>query len=97
MYTHCPACGLTYEVEPGFFWGAMYIAYALTIAISVITAILIYLLTQSANVWLYIGTIVGALVVFAPYNFRLSRSLMLYLFSPIKYDPSVLKAWEKEH
>lgn len=95
MYTRCPACGLTFEIEPGFFWGAMYISYAVTIAISTISAILIYLVSQSANVWLYVGIIVGALIVLAPYNFRLSRALMLYLFSPIHYDPSALQNSEK--
>lgn len=97
MYTHCPACGLTYEIEPGFFWGAMYISYALTVGISVVTALLIYTLTFSGNMWLYIGLIVSVLFILSPYNFRLSRAIMLYVFSPIKYNPEVLKHNQEEH
>lgn len=97
MHTNCPACGLTYEIEPGFFWGAMYISYALTVGISFVTAILIYFLTLSSNMWLYIGFIVGVLFILSPYNFRLSRAIMLYVFSPIKYDPEAVKHYQKEH
>lgn len=91
MYTNCPVCDLQYEVEPGFFWGSMYISYAVTVAISAITAIIVYFFPLNATVGVYIGSIVTALVVFAPYNFRLSRALMLYLFSPVQFDPSAAK------
>ena len=33
--THCSSCGLKYEIEPGFFFGAMYISYALNVALFV--------------------------------------------------------------
>ena len=29
MYTHCPACGLNYWPEPGFYYGAMFLSYIL--------------------------------------------------------------------
>ncbi len=96
MYTYCPSCGLEYEVEPGFFWGAMYISYALTVGISIITAILIYLLPIGANMWVYIGAIVGVLTLLIPYNFRLSRSLMLHLFAPVQYDPNQAPTAQKD-
>ena len=97
MYTQCPDCGLTYEIEPGFFWGAMYISYALTVGISIATALLVYILTFSGNMWLYIGLIIGVLVILSPYNFRLSRAIMLYLFSPVKYDPKAIKRYQEEN
>ncbi|MFO0485917.1 MAG: DUF983 domain-containing protein, partial [Sphingobacteriia bacterium] len=28
MPTYCPHCAFRFEVEPGFWWGAMYITYA---------------------------------------------------------------------
>ena len=30
MYESCPCCGLAYEKEPGFYYGAMYMSYAVT-------------------------------------------------------------------
>lgn len=30
MHDHCPKCNQALEPEPGFYWGAMYIGYALS-------------------------------------------------------------------
>ncbi|MFO0004725.1 MAG: DUF983 domain-containing protein, partial [bacterium] len=35
MHNECGNCGLHYEREPGFFQGAMYVSYALGVAVSV--------------------------------------------------------------
>ncbi|MBK9636286.1 MAG: DUF983 domain-containing protein [Bacteroidetes bacterium] len=35
MHSHCPNCGLNFEPEPGYYYGAMYVSYAFTIAVSV--------------------------------------------------------------
>jgi hypothetical protein len=35
MHQDCPHCGFHFEIEPGFFWGAMYISYAFSVAVSV--------------------------------------------------------------
>lgn len=91
MHTYCPNCDLQFEIEPGFFWGSMYISYALTIGLSVILSILLYILTQIGSPWFYISVITGFLILSSPYNFRLSRVIMLYLFSGIQYDPSLAK------
>ncbi|MDZ7879384.1 MAG: DUF983 domain-containing protein [Saprospiraceae bacterium] len=32
MLSNCPACGMKYEIETGFFWGSMYVSYALSSA-----------------------------------------------------------------
>ena len=32
MNSHCEYCGLRYEREPGYFYGAMYVTYAFSIA-----------------------------------------------------------------
>lgn len=44
MPDHCPECGLSFMPEPGFYYGAMYVSYALTIALSVFNFIWIYML-----------------------------------------------------
>ena len=33
MNERCPACGLVFEREPGYFMGAMYISYGISVAI----------------------------------------------------------------
>lgn len=87
MYENCPVCGLKYEVEPGFFWGAMYISYAFTVTIGIISGIVIYNLLNDPDVIVYLGIIGLILVLLSPFVFRFSRVIMLHLFSAVKYDP----------
>ncbi len=87
MYDHCPHCGLRYEVEPGYFYAAMYVSYALNVAQGVTTGILIYLISGNLeSPWLYIFIILAVSFLLAPLNFRYSRVILLYWLSPkVKY------------
>jgi hypothetical protein len=37
----------------------------------------------------YIGTVIGVMVLLAPLNYRYSRIVYLYAFGGIKYDPTL--------
>jgi len=87
MYTYCPVCECQYEVEPGFFWGSMYVNYAFSVGVGLILGFLTYYLLNDPAVWIYLTIIIGALVALTPLFFRYSRILMLFAFSGIKYDP----------
>jgi len=89
MYEHCPHCGLTFEIEPGYFYAAMYVSYALNVAEAVTLAVATYVLTGNLeSPWLYLGVILGGCFLLAPFNYRYSRILMLYWLSPkITYQP----------
>jgi hypothetical protein len=41
--------------------------------------------------WVYIGTVIGIMILLAPLNYRYSRILYLHLFGGIKYDPALSK------
>lgn len=89
MYDTCPKCGLKYEIEPGYFYAAMYVGYAINVALAVTVGILTYLATgESESPWIYVATIFACSVAVAPMNFRYSRVILLHLMSPkIKYFP----------
>lgn len=87
MNSTCDHCKLRYEVEPGFFWGAMYISYAITVLIMLVVGASILLIFGSkAGFWGYIIPILSSLILFMPFTFRYARVLMLYWFSPIKFE-----------
>ena len=86
MHRNCPVCGLHFELEPGYFWGAMYVSYALNVAQSVTLGILTYYLLNDPVAWVYLTILIGAIFLFMPINFRLARVLMLHWFSSIKFD-----------
>lgn len=86
MEERCSECGHKYEIETGFFYGAMYVAYALTVAISVATFILTYLIYSETPYWVYIINILLVLVVLAPITFRGGRLIWMNFFSSYKPD-----------
>ncbi|WP_299500656.1 DUF983 domain-containing protein [Mucilaginibacter sp.] len=89
MNTHCPHCGFTFEIEPGYFYVAMFVSYAFNIAEMVSLAVAIYILTGSHNPWVYVGALLGISVILSPFNFRYSRVVLLYWLTPgIHYDPN---------
>jgi uncharacterized protein (DUF983 family) len=86
MNTHCNKCGVKYEKEGGFFYGAMYISYAINIALFVTATVGWYLFINGHMDWrIYISTYVGITVLLVPVIFRYSRSIWLMIM--IKYEP----------
>jgi len=85
----CPRCGMHFEIEPGYFYAAMYVSYALNVATSFTIAVLTYIVTRNTtSPWLYCGVVIGGCFLLAPVIFRASRVLLLYWLSPkIHYQP----------
>jgi hypothetical protein len=89
IHSRCPHCNLHFEIEPGYFYAAMYVSYAMNIAEAFALVAATYFLTHnSTSPWLYIGVIIAGCVLLSPINFRYSRVLLLYWLSPkINYQP----------
>lgn len=85
MNKNCPICGVQYEVEPGFFYGAMYMSYGNSLLIMILGGILIYNLFNDPPVLYYIVPITLVSLLFTPFNFRISRVFYLHLISGIKF------------
>jgi uncharacterized protein (DUF983 family) len=88
MNERCPHCGFTFEIEPGYFYVAMFVSYAFNVAEMVTMAVAISVLTGSHNPWVYVGALLGISVILSPFNFRYSRVVLLYWLTPgLHYDP----------
>lgn len=92
MEERCTECGHKYEIETGFFYGAMYVGYALTVALSVAVFVSTYLIYNETPYWVYIINILASLIILAPVNFRAGRIIWMNLFNSYKPD-----AIEKHH
>lgn len=78
-------CGQRYELEPSFYSGAMYVSYALQVALFVtVTTALRVLLNPEMEVYIY--SIIGASMLLFPVTLRLSRVIYLNFF--VRYDRS---------
>lgn len=85
MNENCPVCGLKFEVEPGFWYGAMFVSYANTILLLVIMGIGMFYLFNDPPTLYYIVAITIVSILFVPFNFRISRSVFLHLFGFVEY------------
>jgi len=78
MHERCVACGLRYEREQGFFVGAIYINYAVTVAVAVgVVLVLDWTVGLTLAQQLAIGVALGALVPRALFGY--ARSLWLVM------------------
>ena len=80
MNKKCTHCGYSFEKEPGFFIGAMYVSYALGIVQALTTYFigrLFYDVMFDLRIVLWIALV---LVVLSSFNMRLSRTIWIYLF-----------------
>jgi len=86
MHEHCPHCGLRYEVEPGYFIGAMYVSYALSGGVALVLGFVLFYFFGDPGGWVYAGVIAPVMVFIAPVNFRVSRVIWLHYVAGIKYQ-----------
>jgi uncharacterized protein (DUF983 family) len=83
----CPVCSQRYEPEPGFYWGAMYITFAFSTGIMLVVGFLVYYLLHDPDTWVYVTAVAFFAVILTPLSLRYSRTLMLYLFGGVRYQP----------
>ena len=83
MNENCSHCGLKYQIEPSFFYGAMYVSYALNVAVGVAAFLISYVFCSSSLKQSFIAIIISMIVAF-PYVLRLSRNIYINMF--VDYD-----------
>lgn len=92
MNAKCDVCGENFKREPGFYFGAAYVSYALTVALWVACVVALYTFDaiglisyaffENPITTIVVGAV--ALIVMLPVLFRLSRSLWIHMF--VSYD-----------
>ena len=84
MNENCNHCGFKYQIEPSFFYGAMYVSYGLNVAVG-IAAFIVSFVFFGANIEQSFIAIVITLILLFPFVLRLSRNLYINMF--VSYDP----------
>lgn len=88
----CPRCGQTFEPEPGFYYGAMFISFGFSVALFLTVGVAVYVLGHDPELWVYVTAVTVASLLLMPVSYRASRTLMLYGFGFISFDPAVAEA-----
>ena len=79
MNEKCSHCGLKYQIEPSFFYGAMYVSYGLNVALSIAAFIVSYLIFKSSLKVAFIAILISNVVLF-PFVLRWSRNIYINMF-----------------
>lgn len=86
MHERCSYCATKYKIEPSFFYGSMYVSYAVGIAFAVAAFIVSYIFLNS-SLKIAFSSIVATLIGFMPIIMRLSRNIWINLF--MSFDPNL--------
>ena len=85
----CKNCKLKYEIEPGFWFGAMYVSYGLTVFVAIITWLSINFFNEKMDVFTQIYIISFLIIILFPVVYFLSRLIWINLF--VSYNKKLLK------
>ena len=90
LHENCSKCNLKYMIEPSFFYGAMYVNYGITVAISISTFLVAKLIFNGSLLQAFAAIFI-ALIILAPVNLRLSRIIWIHMFVAFdeKYNKNV--------
>ncbi|KEO75544.1 DUF983 domain-containing protein [Anditalea andensis] len=84
MHAKCQNCGLSFEPEPGYYFGAMFISYALNAALFIAIWLVMTYINEDVSLFWIIGVIIVLSLLLLPFIFRLSRSLWISIFIPFQ-------------
>ena len=87
----CSHCNQRFEIEPGYFYAAMYVSYAMNMIEMITMGFATYYFSGGRldfdSLWLYVGIIFIGSLLLSPLNYRYSRIILLHWLSPkIRYN-----------
>lgn len=88
MHEKCSHCITKYRIEPSFFYGAMYISYAVGIAFAFAAFVVSYYVFNASINYILVSIVI-TLIAFMPIIMRLSRNIWINIF--MHYDKSLAK------
>ncbi len=86
FYQNCTVCNLRFEREPGFFYGAMFVSYAMIVAMVATVWVILYFIFRNPAFKIYITVIIVLNIVLLPLFFRYSRVLYLHAFGGVNFN-----------
>lgn len=88
MNKTCPHCGFDLIQEPSFYFGAMYVSYAIQVAVFVAVYFALRF-TTDPDTWTYVVYMIVGSIVILPFNFRISRVAWINMFVSYKKDATL--------
>jgi uncharacterized protein (DUF983 family) len=93
MPEQCSECGLHFRPEPGFYTGAMYVSYGLSVGLFVLFFFVLHIALGVDGLAFLLSYGMSMLLLF-PFLFRYSRALYIHLF--YHYEPDAKARYVKK-
>lgn len=84
MLDNCRECGQPFVLEPGFYWGAMYVAYALSAFVMLSGMVIGLFVFEKGIIESFIPTFILLILLYVPI-FRMARAIWINIF--VHYAP----------
>lgn len=80
MNKTCDVCSLPFEPEPGYYFGAMFISYAINTAVFIAVWIILSLVYPDYTALHLVSILILISIGFLPFIYRISRTIWLSIF-----------------
>ena len=94
VHDNCPKCNQDFQIEAGFYLGAMFVSYGLTIALTVAVFVAFVVL----NIYSLVPFLITAaivLIITTPIILRVSRSIWIAM--SVKYKPNAISDYAAQN
>ena len=88
MNEKCSHCDLKYQIEPSFFYGAMYVSYGLNVGLGIAAFVITYVFLKT-NLKVAFISILASNVILFPFVLRWARNIYINIF--VSYDKQFKK------
>lgn len=89
VHENCSKCDLKYNIEPSFFQGSYYVAYALGVALLIAVSVIKLIFFPKAGPLDLLISIIVSLILLSPLLYALSKIIWINVF--VKYEKNILK------
>ncbi|WP_425636328.1 DUF983 domain-containing protein [Algoriphagus yeomjeoni] len=86
MNKTCSHCKQSFEPEPGYYFGAMFVSYAINTALFITAWLTLTILKPDYSLSLLLSLLGLAAIVFLPFIYRISRSIWISIFIQYQGD-----------
>ncbi|WP_192348057.1 DUF983 domain-containing protein [Algoriphagus sp. Y33] len=84
MNKNCSHCGQSFEPEPGYYFGAMFISYAINTALFIAAWVALSVIYPDYSLKLLLSLLGLTVLIFLPFIYRVSRSIWISIFVPYR-------------
>ncbi|UZD21097.1 DUF983 domain-containing protein [Algoriphagus halophytocola] len=76
----CAHCGQAFEPEPGYYFGAMFVSYAINTALFITAWLALSIVHPDYSLTLLLAILGITVLIFVPFIYRISRAIWISIF-----------------